>query len=896
MISCSGAPTIPGSLARQPFTCRRTAVSTATDTPRPESGPGGGGEAASVTAWLELVVPGGSGCRQQVGPDGVTLGRDRDQCDLVLAGRGISRCHAVIRPDGDQGFEIVDLDSAGGVHVNGIRIRGTSPLADGDLIGLGLPDSGQVRFHRREPGRFCRSLQLPPQPCWTIGRAAGCELALENVPTLSGRHLSLHNRGGRLLLRDEGSRNGTWVNGCRVRRAWLRDGDIVVAGFRQFRFRLLADGRLEVVQWDRSRSVRLECIGLGLHGGDRRNHPVLGNISLAIEPGEFVGILGPSGAGKTSLLQTMNGFLAPDEGRVLLNESPLHHGSAMFRHLLGYVPQDDILHTGLTVDQCLDYIARLRLPPAVDGEQRRQIIDSVLDLLDLAQVRHCRIDHLSGGQRKRVSVGGELITGPAILFLDEPTAGLDPGLEERLMAHFRHLAARGTTVLVTTHLLASLNMLDRIVILARGRLVFFGTPAEALQFFATPAGPLTGLSQIFDVLRGTGMDGENEDQEEKIARDFARRYRDSHYWQRNIGARLSPTARQLLAAGHRLQEQVPAMVRLRRRIVRPGLLRPETVFTLCRRQWTLLLGSRNRLLAGLCIPLLLSLVTMSQQIPGFAADKARSLQEQVMVRQIRQGGPVFEQRLKRIFTPAGAAESRDTVEILRALRFHNSANLPVPLSVLLMSVMSALFLGTMTGCLEIAPERMMYRRERQAGMAISGYLASKLATCLPLTAVQCLVFSAAWLLHPQLRQVALAPLWLTMTCIAWTSVAMGLAISALDPAGGRFSVLLAVGTVLPQLVLSGGIGPDYYGGMGAPLQRVADLLPARWGLAMTFTAVYPADVDGPRPDWVTGFIRERVGFDYGYDLWYTGAGMLAIQAVCWLFLCALLLKRRDPVP
>ncbi len=155
----------------------------------------------------------------------------------------------------------------------------------------------------------------------------------------------------------------------------------------------------------------------------------------------------------------------------------------MFRSTLGYVPQDDILHSELSVEVSLDYIARLRLPLDVDARQRKDIVHSTLKVLDLYRLRDHRIDQLSGGQRKRVSIGGELITRPGLLFLDEPAAGLDTVIEEKLMRHFRTMAEAGTAVVITTHTLDNIALLDKIVLLARGELIFFGTPNEAMSYF-----------------------------------------------------------------------------------------------------------------------------------------------------------------------------------------------------------------------------------------------------------------------------------------------------------------------------------------------------------------------------------------------------------------------------
>jgi energy-coupling factor transporter ATP-binding protein EcfA2 len=148
------------------------------------------------------------------------------------------------------------------------------------------------------------------------------------------------------------------------------------------------------------------------------------------------------------------------------------------------VPQDDILHTPLTVRNALNYAAQLRFPHDVSAVERRQRIEEVIAELGLTAQADQRIDSLSGGQRKRTSVALELLTKPSLLFLDEPTSGLDPGYEKSVMQTLRKLADDGRSVVVVTHSTAHLNMCDRLLILAPGgRLAYFGPPQHALTYF-----------------------------------------------------------------------------------------------------------------------------------------------------------------------------------------------------------------------------------------------------------------------------------------------------------------------------------------------------------------------------------------------------------------------------
>jgi putative ABC transport system ATP-binding protein len=220
--------------------------------------------------------------------------------------------------------------------------------------------------------------------------------------------------------------------------------------------------------------IRVEASGLAKSYG---RQSVLKGLSLSVLPGECVGLLGGSGCGKSTLLRLLAGLQEPDAGTVRLDGRP---PSEIPAGTVGFVPQDDIVHLALRVESALSYSARLRLGESADLQAR---VDQTLDLLDLTPRRRARIGRLSGGQRKRVSIGVELLGGPGLLFLDEPTSGLDPALEEHFMELFRTLADGGRTVLLTTHVLQSLNRLDLVAVLGGGRLAWYGPPSEMLSWF-----------------------------------------------------------------------------------------------------------------------------------------------------------------------------------------------------------------------------------------------------------------------------------------------------------------------------------------------------------------------------------------------------------------------------
>ena len=186
-------------------------------------------------------------------------------------------------------------------------------------------------------------------------------------------------------------------------------------------------------------------------------------------------------AGKSTLMDALNGVRPADSGNVLINNLDLYRHLDQLKQSIGYVPQDDIIHKELTVYRTLYYVARLRLSRDVSPREIDQTVNEVLDVTGLAERRNVRIDQLSGGQRKRVSIAVELITKPSIIFLDEPTSGLDPGTEEKIMKLFRQISESGRTVIMTTHAMENVKLFDKIVVLMKGKLVYYGKPEAALK-------------------------------------------------------------------------------------------------------------------------------------------------------------------------------------------------------------------------------------------------------------------------------------------------------------------------------------------------------------------------------------------------------------------------------
>jgi ABC-type multidrug transport system ATPase subunit len=231
-----------------------------------------------------------------------------------------------------------------------------------------------------------------------------------------------------------------------------------------------------------AKAARLDVQGLEQRGGGRK---LLDGIHLSVLPGECVGLLGPSGSGKSTLLKACCGLTSPSAGKVMLDGQDLREHRDVWRRRMGYVPQDDIIHLELSVEAAVRYAARLRLPASLSKQELDAAVTRVIGQVGLTERAKVRIAKLSGGQRKRASVAVELLSKPSVLFLDEPTSGQDPHLEESMMQLFRELARNGATVVVTTHAMANVELLDLVVLLHSGNLVYAGPPQALLEHFDT---------------------------------------------------------------------------------------------------------------------------------------------------------------------------------------------------------------------------------------------------------------------------------------------------------------------------------------------------------------------------------------------------------------------------
>jgi len=325
-----------------------------------------------------------------------------------------------------------------------------------------------------------------------IGRRPDCQVQLMD-PQVAPRHARLVRSTDGWRVVDEGSGRATVLDGEAVAAAPFALGQRLRIG--PFTLSLAEQGDTLVAESDRAFSA------LTLRDVNRtittkgKSKALLSDVAFTAYSGEVIAVVGPSGSGKTTLLNAITGIAKPDSGDILLDGAPFHRLLDYDRSAVGIVPQDDLVHPELTVQEALRYAGKLRFPADVTDEELDGAVERVMRTLDIEDIRNSRIGDvqrrgISGGQRKRVNLGQELLTrSTRVLFLDEPTSGLDPRSAVDIVRTARRLADEGRIVFLVTHDLspAVTRQIDHLLVLHRGgHVVFFGPPEEGCEFFQAP--------------------------------------------------------------------------------------------------------------------------------------------------------------------------------------------------------------------------------------------------------------------------------------------------------------------------------------------------------------------------------------------------------------------------
>ncbi|MDP9238265.1 MAG: FHA domain-containing protein [Chloroflexota bacterium] len=694
--------------------------------------------------------------------DEITLGRSPES-DIHVDEEVISRSHARLVRDGGS-YRFVQLGRKNGTYLRGSPVTDLL-LTHGDRLEVAAGDERAVEmlfqldnatladtleltraFSLREvrPAKGGGGrLPLPASGSVSIGRSQASDLVLDSL-SVSRSHARIDTRDGVARIIDLESANGTYVNGMTTQTRTLIAGDIVRIGPFKLVYR---DNVIE--HQDDSRAVRLD-----VHGVTKvvSGKVLLSEVSLSAYPGEVLAIAGTSGAGKSTLIYALNGLRPPTSGHILVNGADLYRAYDSVRPLIGYVPQQTILPEYLTVRRALQYVARLRLPPDVSGADADARVEEVMRSLDLQERADVRIVRLSGGQQKRASIAAELIANPGLFFLDEPTTGLDPALTRHVTGIIRELAASGSTVIMVSHDVESLQAADRIVFLAAGgHVVFIGTPAEAKSYFG-----VDDFAAIYEQVEAAD------------AVELERRLHASAHYRKQV-------APGLLQAAALEGEVPPALTLDPVAMIGAGVRRGASAWRqfriVTRRYVESMLGDRGHL------------TILLAQAPIIAI-------------------------LLALVTHRGDFGPPDPDIVAKATGFGvpaAGATLAKPLAVFL--AVSATWFGAFAAAQEIVKELPILRRERLAGLRVAPYLASKFVVLALLCSLQTALLLAIIAVRADLPSSGIllpAPLelWITLELAAIAALGLGLVISTVasnqDQAAGLVPIVL-----IPQLIFVG---------------------------------------------------------------------------------------------
>ncbi len=436
------------------------------------------------------------------------LGSGGDHLDIYFDDQFVSRSHAQILVDQAGMIYVSDLGSTNGTYLNGKRVTANQPylLRSGDKVVFGKESSAlmQVEDERSRSGHSrganggykgghsqgrdqdgntpppvadqTASIldQLKQKKVLTLGRHKDCDIVLD-YSMVSRQHAVLKLLpDGKVQFTDQ-STNGSYLNGKRIHKTsvTLKKGDVLIVG----RARLdLEQGACKLASEIAIKAVRIKK--------QFRNGKVgLHTSSLNVPSGSLLAIMGPSGCGKSTLLRCLTGESPATRGSVYLLNLELIRNYDLLKSLVGYVPQDDIVHKELTVEQSLYFAGKLRMEDATDSTIEQKISE-VLARLHISDIRKSPIAKISGGQRKRVSIAVELLTDPLILFMDEPTSPLDPQTIEEFMRILQELAESGTTVVMVTHKPEDLEFMDSVIFMAQGgHLSYHGSVGAYKSYF-----------------------------------------------------------------------------------------------------------------------------------------------------------------------------------------------------------------------------------------------------------------------------------------------------------------------------------------------------------------------------------------------------------------------------
>jgi len=725
------------------------------------------GEGAATSGRAHTTFPMGAGLRTEI-----TIGRNPEstvRIDLPI----ISWNHAAIHLK-DGKYTLEDLNSTNGTAVGELtnriqraeikssdalffgsyKMRASQVLSSESTVEIGESSFKKVPFHGTS---------------MEIGRDPQADIPLP-YPMVSWRHARLTRTEQGTFVEDLNSRNGTYLDGVRITgRVLAKPGQEI--GLGSFRFQLLEDGQLARREYYGNVTIEAAEIMVNAPNGKR----LLDSVSLTVFPSELVALMGPAGAGKTTLLKALNGYTPPVQGSVLFNGIDLYRYYDRFRQQMGYVPQDDIVHPQLTVRQALYFSARLRTDLSDEEIDRRteQVLQDlgIPDKIDTV-IGSPERKTLSGGQRKRVNIGLELITDTPVLFLDEPTSGLSSYDAESVVDLLKQMSTTGKTIITTIHQpsLKVYRQFDDLIMVSRdrgdspGALVFFG-PAypDAIQFF-NPDKVTKGATEQTELNPEMVFSGMATVQEGARTDTWRQRYQASRYHKEFVTSR---SGKRPSAEGKTGEEAARRQFGINQWI---SLIKRNVFVKLRDRAQTAVLLAQAPLFALLVCVVVYPLKAVT----------------------------------------ASASSFGDLGEKLPIVHF--------------LLVIAAAWFGCNNAARDVVGEWTIYKRERMVTLKLLPYVFSKLTVLLGLCFFQCFsLIGIVYLvcgLHGSFMDGFLVLLLTSMI-----GAGLGLCISAISKTTESAIALLPV-VLLPLIALGGGMRPIYQ--MPRAGQILSYVIPSRW--------------------------------------------------------------------
>lgn len=519
----------------------------------------------------------------------------------------------------------------------------------------------------------------------------------------------------------------------------------------------------------------------------------LRNINIAEESGRLVGLMGASGAGKSTLLNVLNGHDAPSEGQVLINGIDIHNSPDQVEGVVGFVPQDDLLIEELTVYQNLYYAAKLCFDGLKDKEVDELVVKT-LNNLGLTETKDLRVGSpldktISGGQRKRLNIGLELLREPSVLFVDEPTSGLSSRDSENIMDLLKELSLKGKLIFVVIHQPSSdiFKMFNKLVILDTGGYqIYYGNPVEAVVYFKD-------IINLINSEQGECIECGNVNPEQifniietKVINEYGnftneRKISPEQWHQMYLERSENPQVE---------TAQTPPVSTLDI----PNKFKQLTLFST--RDLLAKLSNKQYLLINLLEAPVLALI-LAYIVRYYNEDNTIHV------------GYVF------------------------------SSNLNIP-AYLFMSVIVALFMGLTVSAEEIIRDRKILKRESFLNLSRSSYLFSKIFILFSLSAIQTLTFV---IIGNSILQIdgMLVTHWMILFSTSCLANVMGLNISSAFNSAVTIYIIIPI-LLIPQLVLSGVVvkfdklNPDLSSAGEVPI--VGDLMASRWAFEAAMVAQF----------------------------------------------------------